>query len=72
MEKPAASTTTHGGTVTSGFLKAYIISDMRKEYSLKKNQFDPSCPSPNLFLHKLERRMQAYYSLYKSRSRKTE
>ena len=72
MEKYTGSATTREGKVTSSFLKAYILSDMKKEYSLRKSQLDPSCPSPNLFMHKLEKRMKAYYSLYRSKSRSIE
>ena len=37
-----------------------------EEYSLKRSNFDPSNRSPNLFLNKLEKRMQVYYNLLQS------
>lgn len=38
-----------------------------KEYSLKQNNFNPSKPSPNMFIKKLEIRMKMYYNdLYNS------
>jgi hypothetical protein len=40
------------------FLKKYIYSN---EYSLKKNNFNPSKDSPNFFMTKLEFRMKSYY-----------
>jgi len=43
----------------------YII----EEYSMKRAIFDPSNRSPNLFLNKLERRMNNYYvTLYNSKN----
>ena len=37
------------------------------EYCLKRNQFYPEQPSPNLFCNRLEIRMKAYYNnLYSS------
>ena len=38
--------------------ESFLIS----EYGSKRNIFFPSKPSPNLFLNKLEFRMQKYYS----------
>ena len=37
----------------------------KEEYSLKKNQFYPEQPSPNLFCNRLELRMKAYYETLK-------
>lgn len=32
------------------------------EYSLKRNNFNPTTPSPNLFINKLKKRFNCYYS----------
>jgi len=32
------------------------------EYSLKRNNFNPKTPSPNLFINKLKKRFNCYYS----------
>jgi len=32
------------------------------EYSLKRNNFNPNNPSPNLFINKLKKRFNCYYS----------
>jgi hypothetical protein len=32
------------------------------EYSLKQNNFNPKNPSPNLFINKLKKRFDYYYS----------
>ena len=39
-----------------------VISDIIKEYSLKRNIFNPSKKSPNIFLTKLQHRMNYYYT----------
>jgi len=61
--------------VNSIFRKKTInnsVTDIMKEYSLKRTNFDPTNRSPNLFLNKLEKRMQVYYnSLYCSLNDKT-
>ncbi len=45
------------------------IDDIQSEYCLKRNNFDPAGPSPNLFINKLELRMKAYYNSFcKSRN----
>jgi len=45
--------------------------DIIKEYTLKRQSFNPSTASPNIFMNKLERRMRLYYSsLYNSCSSK--
>ncbi len=41
------------------------LNNIIKEYSLKKNQFYPEQPSPNLFCNRLELRMKAYYETLK-------
>ena len=47
--------------------KKKFIKEIINEYSLKRNNFNPSKPSPNLFIKKLEIRMKKYYKdLYKS------
>ena len=48
---------------------AKILDDIQSEYCLKRNNFDPAGPSPNLFINKLELRMKAYYNSFcKSRN----
>lgn len=45
------------------------MEEIQKEYSLKRNKFNPDPFSPNVFVAKLELRMRAYYTtLYRSRS----
>jgi len=44
--------------------KANILDDIQSEYCLKRNNFDPAGPSPNLFINKLELRMKAYYNSF--------
>lgn len=39
-----------------------IINNIIKEYSLKRNNFNPNGNSPNKFLIKLEQRMRIYYN----------
>lgn len=47
--------------------KKKFIKEIINEYSLKRNNFNPSKPSPNLFIKKLEIRMKKYYKdLYSS------
>ena len=41
-----------------------ILDDIQSEYCLKRNNFDPDGPSPNLFINKLELRMKAYYNSF--------
>ena len=44
-----------------------ILDSIQNEYCLKRNQFYPEQPSPNLFCNRLEMRMKAYYNnLYSS------
>ena len=38
------------------------------EYKLKMNSFYPGKESPNIFVNKLQYRMNQYYSLYKSKN----
>ena len=43
------------------------------EYDEKRGNFNPTDQSPNIFVNKLELRMQKYYNLlYKSNNSKTE
>tara|TARA_Y100000816_G_C25953379_1_gene497395 strand:- start:85 stop:288 length:204 start_codon:yes stop_codon:yes gene_type:complete len=44
-----------------------VIKNIINEYSLKRNIFNPSKKSPNIFLTKLQHRMNIYYSLLKSK-----
>ena len=47
--------------------KSTKLQNIIKEYEQKQNNFDPSKPSPNLFIKKLEIRMKRYYQdLYRS------
>lgn len=43
-----------------------VLDNIVKEYCLKRNQFHPAQPSPNLFCNRLELRMKAYYESLKS------
>ena len=43
-----------------------VLDNLVKEYCLKRNQFHPAQPSPNLFTNRLELRMKAYYETLKS------
>lgn len=44
-----------------------LLDNIINEYCLKRNSFNPSNPSPNIFIGKLELRMKKYYSnLYNS------
>ena len=38
------------------------LGNIIEEYCLKRNQFYPEQPSPNLFCNRLEIRMKAYYN----------
>lgn len=47
--------------------KTNLLDSIQNEYCLKRNQFYPEQPSPNLFCNRLEIRMKAYYNnLYSS------
>ena len=47
--------------------KTHLLNSIQNEYCLKRNQFHPARPSPNLFCNRLETRMKAYYNtLYSS------
>ena len=49
--------------------KGVSMEEIRQEYSLKRNKFNPDPFSPNVFVAKLELRMRVYYTtLYKSRN----
>ena len=49
-----------------------IVDEIRQEYGLKRNHFNPKGPSPNLFVSKLQMRMKKYYKdLYNSANRDT-
>jgi len=44
-----------------------FVSEIEKEYSIKRCNFNPISPSPNKFIKNLEIRMKMYYrELYKS------
>jgi len=46
---------------------AAILDEIRQEYGLKQNHFNPKGPSPNIFVSKLQWRMKNYYrDLYSS------
>lgn len=42
--------------------KKKLVNTLIKEYCLKRGQFNPKKPSPNLFCNKLEFRMKSYYN----------
>ncbi len=44
--------------------KSKILEHIQSEYCLKRNNFDPKGPSPNIFMTKLEMRMKAYYKTF--------
>ena len=47
--------------------KTKLLDSIQNEYCLKRNQFYPEQPSPNLFCNRLEIRMKTYYdNLYSS------
>ena len=47
--------------------KKELVNSICHEYCLKRKQFHPTSPSPNLFTNRLEIRMKVYYNdLYKS------
>ena len=45
-----------------GYTPSTEVNLLVREYGSKRNIFFPTKPSPNLFLKKLEFRMQQYYS----------
>ena len=45
--------------------KKNLLEEIFNEYSLKRNNFNPSSTSPNKFVTKLQLRMQLYYSVFK-------
>ena len=46
---------------------AAILDEIRQEYCLKRNNFNPKGSSPNIFVSKLQWRMKTYYKdLYSS------
>ena len=45
--------------------KNELLKDICKEYSLKRNNFNPIDKSPNDFTKKLEIRMKLYYEAFK-------
>ena len=45
--------------------KKDFLKDICKEYSLKRNNFNPTDKSPNNFVKKLEIRMKMYYEAFK-------
>jgi hypothetical protein len=50
-----------------------LLDNIINEYCLKRNSFNPTIPSPNLFIGKLELRMKKYYdNLYNSKIEFTE
>ncbi len=44
--------------------KLDIVENIQNEYCLKRSQFNPHHPSPNLFCNRLEIRMKAYYNTF--------
>lgn len=38
-----------------------IFEEIKQEYGLKRIQFNPQKPSPNIFMNKLHKRMNQYY-----------
>jgi hypothetical protein len=53
--------------------KSDVLENIIEEYCLKRNSFNPTHPSPNVFIGKLQVRMRQYYNnLYKDINRFTE
>tara|TARA_Y100001935_G_C17282316_1_gene498224 strand:- start:316 stop:522 length:207 start_codon:yes stop_codon:yes gene_type:complete len=48
--------------------KRQSLKKILNEYKLKMNSFHPNDESPNLFVNKLQYRMNHYYNLYKSKN----
>ena len=48
--------------------KKNIVEEIFNEYSLKRNNFNPSSTSPNKFVTKLQLRMKLYYNEFKCSS----
>ena len=72
MEKLPSKTTRRERTRKSQH-KTQILEDILEEYCLKRNSFNPTHPSPNVFIGKLQVRMRQYYNnLYKDVNRFTE
>lgn len=69
MESYRNSPTTY---VNSNMVKRVnTINEIVNEYTLKRSSFNPITLSPNIFMSRLEKRMEIYYSnLYKSHSSK--
>ena len=44
------------------------LENILQEYCLKRTQFDPNKPSPNVFVNKLHLRMKVYYKTCSSLS----
>jgi len=47
---------------TDNFQTNQIIEKIQNEYGLKRRQFNPKKPSPNIFMNKLQKRMNIYYT----------
>ena len=48
--------------------KNSTLENILEEYCLKRTQFDPNKPSPNIFVNKLHLRMKVYYKTCSSLS----
>jgi len=69
MENSQHCSTSNGNAKKYTTHQAAVLVEILEEYSLKRNQFDPSRPSPNAFIDKLELRMKVYYNnLYRSKN----
>jgi hypothetical protein len=72
MEDYHGSPMNHVNSIFRKKTKNNSLTNIYSEYSLKRTNFDPTNRSPNLFLNKLEKRMEVYYnSLYSSLNCKT-
>ena len=73
MERVISSPKNNVITGPKSKLKNTRLENILKEYCLKRNSFNPSQPSPNIFMGKLEIRMKKYYNnLYNSNRLLTE
>ena len=62
MEKYGNSPITYVNSQFRKKIQNNLVTMIEREYSLKKNKFDPTKNSNNLFIKNLEKRMEIYYN----------
>ena len=62
MEKYGNSPITYVNSQFRKKIQNNLVTIIEREYSLKKNKFDPTKKSNNLFIKNLEKRMEIYYN----------